>query len=86
MLRQWGLSQSGRRGEGLRGRERVFVMLGSMLAGHDECEAEWIEEDGKRIMKFYGMSSQTALTGPPEAKKITAPVKAGRSSFRTGDR
>ncbi len=39
-----------------------FVMLGSMLAGHDECEGEWIEEDGQRVgMKFYGMSSRTAL-------------------------
>ena len=25
-----------------------FVMLGSMLAGHDECEGEWVEEDGQR--------------------------------------
>ncbi len=46
-----------------------FVMLGSMLAGHDECEAEWIEEDGKRIMKFYGMSSQTALDKYAGGKK-----------------
>jgi GMP reductase len=23
-----------------------FVMLGGMLAGHDECASEWIEEDG----------------------------------------
>jgi GMP reductase len=39
-----------------------FVMLGSMLAGHDECEGEWVEENGERIgMKFYGMSSRTAL-------------------------
>ena len=39
-----------------------FVMLGGMLAGHDECEGEWVEEDGQRIgMKFYGMSSRTAL-------------------------
>ncbi len=39
-----------------------FVMLGAMLAGHDECEGEWIEEDGRRVsMKFYGMSSQTAM-------------------------
>jgi GMP reductase len=39
-----------------------FVMLGSMLAGHDECEGEWVEEQGKRVgMKFYGMSSLTAL-------------------------
>jgi len=39
-----------------------FVMLGGMLAGHDECEGEWIEEDGRRVgMGFHGMSSQTAL-------------------------
>jgi GMP reductase len=39
-----------------------FVMLGSMLAGHDECEGDWIEEDGKRVsMKFYGMSSRKAM-------------------------
>lgn len=39
-----------------------FVMLGGMLAGHDECEGDWVEEGGKRVgMKFYGMSSRTAL-------------------------
>lgn len=39
-----------------------FVMLGGMLAGHDECEGEWIEEEGKRVaMRFYGMSSETAM-------------------------
>ncbi len=39
-----------------------FVMLGGMLAGHDECEGEWVEESGVRAgMKFYGMSSRTAL-------------------------
>lgn len=39
-----------------------FVMLGSMLAGHDECEGEWVEQDGQPVgMKFYGMSSRTAL-------------------------
>jgi GMP reductase len=39
-----------------------FVMLGGMLAGHDECEGEWIERDGKRVaMAFYGMSSRKAL-------------------------
>ena len=47
-----------------------FVMLGSMLAAHDECEGEWIEEDGKRVsMKFYGMSSQTALDKYAGGKK-----------------
>ena len=34
-----------------------FVMLGGMLAGHNESELEL--KDGKRI--FYGMASQTAL-------------------------
>ena len=38
-----------------------FVMLGSMLSGHDECEGELIEEDGKQYKKFYGMSSDTAM-------------------------
>ncbi len=39
-----------------------FVMLGGMLAGHDECDGDWIVRDGKRIgMSFYGMSSQRAL-------------------------
>lgn len=39
-----------------------FVMLGGMLAGHDECDAQWIEKDGVRVgMKFYGMSSKTAM-------------------------
>jgi GMP reductase len=47
-----------------------FAMLGSMLAGHDECEGEWIEEDGKRIgMKFYGMASKTALDKYAGGKK-----------------
>ena len=34
-----------------------FVMLGGMLAGHNESELELV--DGKRV--FYGMASQTAL-------------------------
>ena len=47
-----------------------FVMLGSMLAGHDECEGEWTEENGTRVgMKFYGMSSQTALDKYAGGKK-----------------
>lgn len=47
-----------------------FVMLGGMLAGHDECAGDWIEEDGKRVgMNFYGMSSQTALDKYAGGKK-----------------
>lgn len=43
-----------------------FVMLGGMLAGHDECEGEirYTEKDGARVpsgMVFYGMSSETAM-------------------------
>jgi len=38
-----------------------FVMLGGMLAGHEESGGEVIEKDGKTFMKFYGMSSQSAM-------------------------
>ena len=38
-----------------------FVMLGGMLAGHEESGGEIIEQDGKSFMKFYGMSSQSAM-------------------------
>ncbi|MEC6830854.1 GMP reductase [Photobacterium toruni] len=38
-----------------------FVMLGGMLAGHSESNGEIIEQDGKQFMKFYGMSSQSAM-------------------------
>ena len=34
-----------------------FVMIGGMLAGHDECESE--VENG--MMKFYGMASKSAM-------------------------
>jgi len=38
-----------------------FVMLGGMLAGHDESGGELIEENGKKFKSFYGMSSKTAM-------------------------
>ncbi|MBK1839661.1 GMP reductase [Azospirillum sp. YIM B02556] len=43
-----------------------FVMLGGMLAGHDECEGDirYEDRDGSRVpvaMTFYGMSSDTAM-------------------------
>ena len=43
-----------------------FVMLGGMLAGHDECEGDirYEEKAGKKVaagMTFYGMSSDTAM-------------------------
>ncbi len=39
-----------------------FVMLGGMLAGYDQSEQEIIEENGKKYVRFYGMSSDTAMT------------------------
>ena len=38
-----------------------FVMLGGMLAGHDECASELVEVNGERKMRFYGMSSREAM-------------------------
>lgn len=38
-----------------------FVMLGGMLAGHDESGGDTIEENGETYKLFYGMSSETAM-------------------------
>lgn len=38
-----------------------FVMLGGMLAAHDECEGTLVEEQGEQFMLFYGMSSESAM-------------------------
>lgn len=38
-----------------------FVMLGGMLAGHDESGGDIIHEDGRAYREFYGMSSTTAM-------------------------
>jgi GMP reductase len=38
-----------------------FVMLGGMLAGHDESGGQIVERDGKQYKQFYGMSSTTAM-------------------------
>ena len=34
-----------------------FVMIGGMLAGHDECDGELVNG----VMKFYGMASESAM-------------------------
>ena len=39
-----------------------FIMLGGMLSGHDQSEQEIVEEEGEKFMRFYGMSSTTAMT------------------------
>ncbi|WP_108652695.1 GMP reductase [Dongshaea marina] len=38
-----------------------FVMLGGMLAAHSESGGERFEKDGREYMRFYGMSSATAM-------------------------
>jgi GMP reductase len=38
-----------------------FVMLGGMLAGHDESGGDTIERNGQQFKQFYGMSSVTAM-------------------------
>jgi GMP reductase len=39
-----------------------FVMLGGLLAGHDECAGDMVAgDDGTLFKKFYGMSSDTAM-------------------------
>ena len=51
-----------------------FVMLGGMLAGHDECASDIVEVDGVRKMRFYGMSSREAM------EKYAGGVAAYRAS------
>merc|ERR1719450_930729 len=51
-----------------------FVMLGGMLAGHEECAGEVVEENGSYFKIFYGMSSDTAM------KKHAGGVAEYRSS------
>ena len=38
-----------------------FVMMGGQFAGHDENPGEVIEENGKKMKLFYGMSSEHAM-------------------------
>jgi GMP reductase len=51
-----------------------FVMLGGMLAGHDECASDIVEVDGVRKMRFHGMSSREAM------EKYSGGVAAYRAS------
>lgn len=63
-----------------------FVMLGGMLAGHDESGGEIIERNGKPFRKFYGMSSSTAMEKhvggvaeyrASEGKTVEVPYRGG---------
>ncbi len=38
-----------------------FVMLGGMLAGHDESGGQLVERGGQQFKLYYGMSSETAM-------------------------
>jgi GMP reductase len=38
-----------------------FIMLGGMLAGHDECAGDIVEKNGEKFKRFYGMSSAAAM-------------------------
>ncbi|GJQ66159.1 hypothetical protein Trydic_g4221 [Trypoxylus dichotomus] len=38
-----------------------FVMAGGVFAGHDQCDGDIIEKNGKKYKLFYGMSSNTAM-------------------------
>jgi len=51
-----------------------LVMLGGMLAGHDESSGTIVEENGEYFKMFYGMSSDTAM------KKHAGGVAEYRSS------
>ncbi|MFL2493435.1 MAG: GMP reductase [Candidatus Thalassarchaeum sp.] len=62
-----------------------FVMLGGMLAGHDESGGELIEgKNGKMFKSFYGMSSSKAMEShygevakhrAPEGKEVRVPYR-----------
>jgi len=61
-----------------------FVMLGGMLAGHDESGGDKIEESGRQYKSFYGMSSSKAMEEhygsvakhrAPEGKEVRVPYR-----------
>ena len=62
-----------------------FVMLGGMLAGHDESGGELkTKENGKQYKSFYGMSSEKAMKTyfgevakhrAPEGKEVQVPYR-----------
>jgi GMP reductase len=52
-----------------------FVMMGGMLAGHDESGGDIVEKDSKMYKEFYGMSSKQA-----QEKHYTGGMKNYRTS------
>jgi len=70
-----------------------FVMVGGMLAGHDEGEEEILEENGKKFVYHYGSSSSDSMERhsggkahykAPEGKKIKIPYR-GKVLDTVGD-
>jgi len=66
------------------GAEADFVMLGSMLSGHEEGDQDIIEINGKKFAEHYGSSSREAMDKhnggqasykAAEGKKILVPYK-----------
>ena len=72
-------------GEEARAAGADFVMLGGMLAGHDESGGELVEDkNGKMFKSFYGMSSAKAMEThygeiaehrAPEGKEVRVPYR-----------
>ncbi|MDO6738380.1 GMP reductase [Wenyingzhuangia sp. 2_MG-2023] len=63
-----------------------FVMLGGMLAGHDESGGQLVEKNGEKYKEFYGMSSERAMEKhvggvaeyrASEGKAVQVPYKGG---------
>lgn len=63
-----------------------FVMLGGMLAGHNESGGEVIEKDGKVYRSFYGMSANPLWTNIPAELLNIVQQKERRSTLKTAVR
>lgn len=58
-----------------------FVMLGGMLAGHDEAAGDVVTTEDGVFKRFYGMSSRNAMDKYAAAWPSTARPRARPSSF-----
>ena len=63
---------------------KCCIVVGGMLAGHDQSDGELIERNGQKLKEFYGMSSKTAMEKhvggvaeyrASEGKAVTVPYK-----------
>lgn len=63
-----------------------FVMLGGMLAGHEECNGDIVHKVDGQYKEFYGMSSEDAMKKhnggmsgyrTAEGKKVLVPYRGG---------